>query len=154
VLSKPLLWSVSLLVLSGCPPTDVSCTEMGCTDGFEVSFSPAFRTAGTYELHLVLPDEFIECRIELPLSDELGQGCDTEGVAVATSGSALDESEHELTGFWLEAQPDDIDEIVRRDGENIATGDFQPDYATLQPNGPSCEPTCRFAVDEMTVDAP
>ena len=153
-LSKSLLWSVSLLGLSGCPTATVDCTEMGCTDGLEVSFSPALRTAGTYEIHLVLPDDFVECRVELPLNDDLGQGCDAEGVAVSTSGSALDESEHEITGFWLEEQPEDLDVIVRRDGESIATGDLQPNYVMLQPNGPSCEPTCRFAVDEVDIDAP
>ena len=142
-------------LLAGCgDKVDVSCTDIGCQDGLQVDFEPVLETAGDYEVEIVVDGVSTRCLASLPLDAEAPSSCDEEGVYLTTSGSALSEDQHEITGVYLTAGPDTVSIGVLRDEAEVGGDTLSPTYTVVQPNGPECEPTCRSASASVTIDSP
>ena len=119
------------------------CTEIGCADGFNGEFSPAFTTQGAYVFPLDLDGVTSSCTGSLPLND--GFSCDGD-LGVSQSGSALPDDEHSLPGFYVSRYDfAQLQLTVERDGVEVASWSVSPEWSTFQPNGPECGPTCTSA---------
>lgn len=145
---------LSGLLLLSCGDKDATlCTDIGCTDGLDIAFSPAFETAGEYLVTVEADALVITCTANLPLTEDLAT-CDADGVYLGTSGSALDESEHRLTGLYLEAGPSTVRLVVTRDGETVVEAELSPTYQTYAPNGEECGPVCTYDSESVSVYEP
>ena len=147
--------AVSLPLLASCGDKDegLDCTEIGCTDGLEITFAPQLQTAGDYEVLVETEGLTITCTASLPLVGELST-CDAADVYLGSSGSALDASEHRLTGVYLPSGPAEVLLTVSRDGEEILSTTLSPTYEELAPNGVECGPVCSWAAVEVSVSSP
>lgn len=110
------------------------CTEIGCTDGLTLRLlAPETGFAdGSYVAAVTLGDDTSTCTWEV--SGAVSGECET---TVFTS------TEIALTFM---STPAEVSLELTRDGSTVVTQALTPDYDTVQPNGPDCEPTCRQAV--------
>ncbi|HQP36677.1 MAG TPA: hypothetical protein PLI95_15935 [Polyangiaceae bacterium] len=127
--------------------TDRACTTMGCANGFVVNLQSDAWSAGAYQIAIVADDRTIVCTAALPLPKTGPQSaCDAAGVTLGTSGSELEPTEQSLYEVrFSDTYPKTVTMTVSRDATKLAEQSFTPEYATLQPNGPDCEPTCKYA---------
>jgi len=101
--------------------TDRACTTMGCANGFVTAALPLPKT--------------------VPQST-----CVAADVTLGTTGSELQPSEQSLYEVrFSDTYPKTVTITVSRDSTKLAEQSFTPEYATLRPNGPDCEPTCKYA---------
>lgn len=143
---KPIHWVVAgaLLVL-GCETSETkACTLIGCESGFQVNLQTAAWASGTWKVEAKVGAETRTCSVTLPLPSN-GQATCSGKLTLGTSGSALAPSQQSLTGVHLSDTPTAVTLTVFRDGTLQASKDFAPTYATSQPNGAGCEPTCTQA---------
>ncbi len=142
------------LVLVGCPDEEgLDCTSMGCVDGLEVFFSRAGYEPGVYTVDIDLHGELIHCQATIPLDSDASDGCTDPRASLFLSGSMLDVSEQSVDGFFLDSSDASAVAVtVSLDDAQIGYAAFEPDYQTLQPNGPECEPTCSYASRDITLD--
>ncbi len=122
------------------------CTEIGCGPSFHVEFARASWPTGKVDIVVVADGTTTNCSVTLPFAscDNLAQ-CDqaNPGFLIETSGCALPAVQHAVTGvMWSQNGPKQVTMTVSQDGTMLGTNMFQPTYATSQPNGASCEPTC------------
>jgi len=80
--------------------------------------------------------------------------CDGEGVSISESGCALPPEMHGFASIDLRAGPAEVRVTISREGDQVASGRFQPEYAETQPNGPGCPPVCRQASARLNVVQP
>ena len=135
----------------------MACTEIGCQDGLLIRVTPTSGwPAGQYVITTQVDDATIVCTgtLPLPACGTPGLTCDGEGVQVTESGCALGPEEHAFGDVMLATQPESVSLTIERDGTQVADGSWTPDYETVQPNGPECEPTCTFAAVELAVSFP
>ncbi len=154
---RRLILASLLLPLTACGDKDegpLDCTQIGCTDGLEIEVSPTFSTQAEYGAVIVADGETITCTAVLPLPSDGGSSCDAEGVWWGTSGSALDESEHMLLGWYLPSGPAEVSISVTRDGEEVLSAELVPEYEELAPNGEDCGPICTWAMETVSHSAP
>ena len=124
------------------------CTEIGCVDGFNGVFSPAFTAPGAYVFTVDIDGAVSTCAGNLPFDGDFA--CDGD-LGVNLSGTALPDDEHSLPGFYL--SPTEFAELqlmVERDGVEEAAWTLSPEWSTFQPNGPGCEPTCTSAGADLS----
>lgn len=144
---------VAMAALFGCDgPSSRSCTEIGCQDGLLVSVAPAEAWPhGSYRFVVVHDGTTTICTgaLPLPACETRALSCDGEGVEIVESGCALEASQHAFGDIRLSSTPASITVTVERDGQPIASQSWTPEYKTLQPNGPGCEPTCTSATVEL-----
>jgi len=142
------------LLLAGCPGEELlDCTGIGCVDGLEVFFSRASYEPGVYTVDIDLHGELIHCQATIPLDSDTSDGCTDARVSLFLSGSMLEVSEQSIDGFFLDsADTGAVAVTVSLDDAQIGYAAFEPDYQTLQPNGPECEPTCTYASRDITLD--
>lgn len=133
------------------PGSDVrACTLIGCNAPLTVAFDrDSGWTAGTYRV-VVAPNTSAAqtCTISIPLHCDVSPRCDGAWEwTIATSGCALDASQHTITGvvFRNPAAPGRVLVNAYQDERLIGMGEFSPEYVTSHPNGPDCEPTCQNA---------
>jgi len=136
----------------------MSCTTIGCTDGFLVDFSPTSGWApGDYEIVVTVDGDVITCNGRLPLP-----GCDggpaltctpaTDRVRVSESGCALPAAEHGFAG--LEVFPPAARTVrlsISRNGSPLVDHAWTPAYTTVAPNGEDCPPSCQTASGTLVV---
>ena len=142
------------LLLTACPELDsTDCTSMGCVDGVEVYFTGASHGSGVYTVDIDLHGEQIHCQATIPLETDDSDGCDDSRVSLFLSGSELDPSEQSVDGFFLDStEPSAMAVTVSFDEGQIGYSAFDIGYEELQPNGPGCEPTCRYATRDIALD--
>jgi hypothetical protein len=142
------------LLLSACFEAEgVDCTEIGCIDGLEVFFTGADPGPGVYTVDIDLHGELIHCQATIPLETDASDGCDDGRVYLMLSGSALDTDQQSVDGFFLDSTDTGAVAVtVSHEGAQVGYAAFEPDYQTLQPNGPECEPTCSYATREIELD--
>jgi hypothetical protein len=132
-----------------------ACTEIGCTDGFTIRFSPSSSwKAGTYRFTVKHDDQTTICEGSIPLKPcgSASLTCDSDKILIGESGCALPEAQHGFSEISSMHTFQKVDVKVERDGAEIANKDYTLTYKTVQPNGPQCEPTCnQAAADDMTV---
>ena len=100
------------------------CTLVGCSSGTELLFSRAPQPGAVITL-------------------DLGDGVPW----VVDCSQQVCGARVRFTGLIVEAA-----RVVVTEGEETSEFNIQPLYERLQPNGPSCEPTCRVA--EVPLDLP
>lgn len=138
-------------------PGPVGCTEIGCQDGLLVQVTPSSGwPAGQYTYAIELDDQTITCTgtLPLPACGSPGMTCDAEGVQITESGCALPPEEQAFGDVNVPTQPTAVSITIQHDGTEVASGSWTPEYETLQPNGPECEPTCSFASVELAASFP
>jgi hypothetical protein len=131
---------------SGCGEEPVVCTEIGCTDGFTlelVADSEEF-TAGVYNVDVELDGEAEECAFEVRMVCEGGGPCVVNEDCNATYGVS------EISILYG-GTPGEVTYSITRDGLQIASDSIEPEYQTVQPNGPECPPTCMQATELVSI---
>lgn len=144
------LVSLFSLVMNGCEkaedtgPIGEGCTEIGCVDGFSLSFEKAgIWDAGIWTVVVEVDGVAVTCETTFPLDSEGLTSCDAEGVLLELSGSALPAKEQAISGVIIQSVDfTSLSVSLSLDGKLIATEDFTPEWVTSQPNGPDCEPIC------------
>ncbi len=110
---------------------------------------------GDYEFLFDLDGTAVTCKGALPLpacEQSPALVCDPAGrVQVTESGCALPAAQHGWGDVHIEGEPAHVKMTIQQGGAVLHTGEFDPVYRTLQPNGPSCEPTCRQASHSIAV---
>ena len=132
------------------------CTEMGCVGGLTVNFEISEQGVWTFEIDILDGNtitETITCSSTLPLDDASAADCDRADVFVMESGSALEDSQHQLMGIMTDDfTPESLDIRVYKDGEERASESFVPAYSSYSPNGEACGPTCYSAIVSMDIE--
>ena len=123
---------------------DRACTAMGCSNGFDVSFS--YSQPGTYVVTVKLDGEEIVCKASIPLRDTTDGPCGRSDVLLTTVGSMLPVAQQSIGGLHITTtSPKRLSVQVQRDEKMLATGAWDPIPLVTRPgpNGPGCEPeTC------------
>ncbi len=127
-----------------------ACTEMGCIDGLTVQFVPALTAKGTYVFDVTVDGTAYSCEATLPLGDSSTVCGSGNVVSIFLSGSELDPTDQSLPGLHVEGTPKSVQLQVHRDDTVVAGANLSPEYQTLQPNGPECEPTCHSAAVDVS----
>lgn len=130
-----------------------SCTEIGCVNGLGIDFVRSTWPAGVYEVRLTLDgSQTAQCSATLPFASTTSGGtCNAPDIQLGTSGQMLPTSQHALTGVHIGGLPKTVRVEIRRDGSLQLAQDVTPAYATSQPNGPGCEPTCTNGHLQLTL---
>jgi len=149
--------------LLGCAPKPAAsepppraCTDIGCTNGLHVQLTKATPwPAGAYELAFDIDGTAVTCTGSLPLpACEAGPAlaCDPAGrVQVGESGCALPPGQHGWADVHIDGEPARVHVTIRQGAAVLHDAEIRPEYRTLQPNGPDCEPTCRSASAAIAV---
>jgi hypothetical protein len=125
-------------------------------DGLRLQMTKATPwPAGEYELSFDLDGTAVTCKGSLPLKPcEQGPALScapTDRVQVGESGCALPADQHGWSDVQIAESPARVQVTIRHGAEVLHTSEIQPQYKTLQPNGPGCEPTCRSASGAIAV---
>ena len=150
-LLRLLAYGLGLAMAGGCSLASQTCTTIGCRDGTGVRFQTADGTwpAGSYRIEVTADGATGACDVRLPLPacGTPASSCSgTRAWILGESGCALPTDQHAISGINFDGTtPTRIDVAVSRDGRQLAAQSFTPTYATLRPNGPDCDPTCRTA---------
>jgi hypothetical protein len=111
---------------------------VGCADGFEIrAVSSGPLADGRYDIALTLGSQSGSCRAFVPST----AGTTTCDAALPVSVHA---NETALT-IGVRGAPSSVMVYVDHEGQRVGEAEFEPEYQNVQPNGPSCEPTCRVA---------
>lgn len=135
----------------GAADSGKACTDMGCQSGFVVTLQTAEWNEGEYQVMITADDRTILCAAKLPLPKSYPQStCSASDVTLGTSGSELPFPQQSLSEVrFSSTYPFKVTILLTRDSIKLAERTFTPEYETLQPNGPGCEPTCTFASESM-----
>ena len=164
------------LALAGCD-TDVflgkGCTDIGCGDSLSLNFNTADGSwpDGEYRLELDFAGDEQRCSFKLPESlpaqrGSVGQVCESnlrgsifaKTVCMETrTKDAVSQSCTPLPDQWTltlhrDGTPKTVSIRVTRDDQEVASVSQTVNYRDNRPNGPDCEPLCRQAQIELTVD--
>jgi len=151
---------LAVLLFSSCgpdssdaePEPDLYCTEMPCSDQFQLSIVSA---SGTFESGwlgiLILADGEAEQDCEIRISDDpsecLGvQPCVKESTCSAVYAVWADP---QSLIFDVGGTPDVVAVEVKLDDSLVAERSFSPEYAVFRPNGDLCPPACMVDDDEF-----
>lgn len=128
------------------PDEPVACTEIGCTDGFTLRLVADGEElpAGVYEVSIELDGEASECAFEVRMV------CDGGGPCVVNEDCNATYSDDEASILY-EGAPSSVSYSVTRDGLQLASASVEPEYASVQPNGPDCPPTCMQATEVVSI---
>lgn len=137
-------------------PAPRRCTEIGCSSGFAVDFQRASSwPPGRYRVEVTTDGVASRCEVSLPLSCNIDASCTGErSWTLGLSGCALPAASHALSGVMILSTPGTVRIAVSRDDVSLAMGEFRPQYRTVQPNGPGCEPICTQAPSATLTIAP
>src|SRR5262245_13499373 len=122
----------------GCNSGEVGCTLIGCTDELEIKLVPSW--SGDYTIELVLDGKPASFRCAGERPQQIAGGlvvtrCASDGATLLAAPVKIDVKVS--VGVLGDGGP--------MTGPSDRTGSFTPMYVTSQPNGPTCEPTCRQA---------
>ena len=130
------------------------CTAIGCNNGLRITVKKATPwLPGNYIFSFDIDGKAVECKGALPL-----QACDAGPslsctpdavVQVGESGCALPPTQHGFSDISVRGEPQAVKLKVLFDDKPLKSADVTPNYVTTQPNGASCEPTCRNASAEV-----
>jgi len=134
------------LLFSGCSKV---CTLAGCIDGLEIVLSATGHVgasplpAGEYVISVTLDGvaNTTTCAIG---STPLRCSGATSTLSVGSGGSNI----------FVDISSDPIKSAtitVTRDGVELVSRDFKPNYHAFSPNGPECEPTCMEASENIAL---
>jgi hypothetical protein len=122
------LWSLAW-ALGSC---GLSCTQMSAPSQVTLQFEGMVWTPGRYELEVNGYNQFGMCVVDLPAS----------GVEPSCTNNATLEldptGEHVVSFLVRDFDPGNFGLEVLRDGEEVLSEQFVPDYEVDEPNGPGC----------------
>lgn len=149
-----MLWAI--LWLSSCSVEEVplqACTDLGCTDGYEVGFEPPLSGYGAWVIQVTDQDGTVAtCSYHIPFNEDPTDGCDNPDMLSASiSGTQLDPVDQELPSVFSPAVPETWAIVVTRDGVEVAAADLAPVAEVHMPNGEDCPPVCESAADIVAV---
>jgi hypothetical protein len=135
-------------VMAGCS-IGHTCTLVGCSDGFSVSIvrkDGSTFAAGTYSVDLTT--DGVVNHVSCTIRGGYDSSCDGGTTVEAVSGpGGVVELQVNLAGT-----PSDVGLSLTVPDGHVATGEWRPTYQTIQPNGPTCDPTCREAHQSLTIE--
>jgi hypothetical protein len=139
--------------LLSCGSVGIDCTEIGCSDGVNITFDSEITTHGNYVFVVTLDGVPTTCEYSLPFVEIDGAygSCDREGISLTLSGTALDESQHSIPYMYIPSSPEAISIEITRDGSSIASTSFVPEYEESAPNGKECGPICYSAGTKIEI---
>jgi hypothetical protein len=141
---RPSLFVCALAVTAACSGSPQDCTEIGCFDGLEFVLSPALALQGEVEIVVDGGDVKKSCKVSPGGSTE---PCQNAGISLElASGGEL--SNVKVFG----AHPAAVTLEIRMGDAVIRQAAAVPAYETVQPNGPDCPSTCRFATIQVPED--
>jgi hypothetical protein len=147
LLQRYVAFGLALLCVVQVGCSTKQCTLIGCGAPFEVTFMPAGGkwAPGTYTVAVTADGTAGSCVVTLPFSScQVGPDCiGSRGWDLLDSGCALAPDQHGISGLvFRTSTPMNVEVVVTRDGQQLATGVFAPAYESSQPNGPGCGDTC------------
>lgn len=161
--AKLALAALAVALPACAPSTPVSkdpggkmCTMIGCINGLHLNLAKVTPwTAGNYTFALELDGAAVTCTGALPLpACDKGAAlrCDVEGkVQIGESGCALPPEQHGFADIQILGEPAKVKLTIKREDEQLHSGELTPTYVTSRPNGPDCEPECRSANAEVAL---
>lgn len=139
-------------------PTGKVCTKMGCMSNLlvEVVPSKAGFGKGSYKVEVVADGKKGSCELKLPLpACDKGQAAKCEGdlkLDLKEVGCGKPVGEQSFGPLRFSEPPSELKVTVTKDNKRFAEGALKPDYKTLQPNGPGCDPVCKTAEAKVCAD--
>jgi hypothetical protein len=136
------------------PTSGEACTDIGCMDGLLIQVTPIEAWPhGDYLFSIEHDGTTTTCEGSLPLPacETRAISCDGSEPLITESGCALDPAAHAFGDIMFTTTPAAVTVEVSIDGETVGTGSFDPEYQTIQPNGPGCEPICTTAAVDLAL---
>lgn len=165
-----LLLLVPLALLFACSH---DCTDAGCKNGASVSILTADGTwvDGNYSLEIDFDDEAYACTFTTPddSPDESGAwqkldcspsfdaflapvvSCESHDIGMSSSQTCGPVQGQFYVQAKTDGTPKALHVLLTRDDETLIDDARNLGYATVQPNGPDCDPTCQQASVQLVV---
>lgn len=138
-----------------------ACTTRGCGDGASITVRRADGALPAVGVSLNVDGRVVECAAP-PVGGSAA--CDTDvTIAARERVSCTEESDGQRrtltcvpTGEFeqvvsVRGTPASIRAVARTAGGVVVERTFTPQYRSVQPNGPDCEPVCRQWSEEWTL---
>lgn len=137
-----------MLEASGC-----GCTEVGCSDSYGVTFKKASSTwePGSYLVSIDADGQQASCTFEMPFVKD--PVC-TSNLLMQLNLIPISDPSNTVKGLesvTVFGTPAHVLTTVKRDGTMLATKYFSSSYKELEPNGPTCGPTCHNDAGDLAV---
>lgn len=117
-----------------------SCTDLGCRSGFDVTIAAASKLeAGTYLLDITTPFESGTLTCQLEGQNPLACSCASTPTTLSGCVTAAGVS------VFVGGKPSAVSLRLTREGAELGTWSYTPQYETHHPNGESCDPACDVA---------
>lgn len=138
------------------------CTEIGCSDGVDITLVARRWKLGAYRFYLDTGNQQVDCTGKLPLAPcssgpslqclDNVTGKPVTNVTIGESGCALGPEAQGFSGIHIADTPATVVLEITRDGALVGADKFAVRYQTVQPNGPECGPVCRQANRSVRID--
>ena len=141
-----------------------ACTLIGCDSGLKVTLEPGSGWPdGRYRFEIEADQDRASCTGSLPLRPcagakrgdvENGVTCDRPDIVrIVESGCALPSGSQGFPVVWFDPRlrPSTATVTVLRNDEVVGRSELRPQFQTVQPNGPGCEPVCHMAGATLTL---
>jgi hypothetical protein len=142
---KPSLWLLTSALILGCGD---DCTDIGCGSTFLVELASEAWSDGEYEVAIDAGDDSATCTFTIEDGEAQTGPCEP---AIAN----VDSSEF-AEGFVLirfqSAKPSELTISIERDGEELASDDFEPEYEEVEVSPDACSGPCTAA--QVSLDVP
>ena len=135
---------VAAFTTSGCDSI-FGCTEIGCDDGFVVTFARSSWTPGEYVFSADMDGEVSSVTITLDETscDPIVTDQGPEFIElVITSCTDPANWSMDIDYMFLSTTAEAVDLTVTQDGDVLGIGVLTPTYDEERPNGRGCEPVC------------
>ena len=147
------LISLSLFGLTSCGVANDACTLIGCSDALVVELHADGERPrpGNYEVELVADGETTTCSFQFLLVCEGGGHCVEPSTSTCPEATFDTARVDPVFSIPVSGTPMSVDYVVRVADEEVASGTVTPEYETVRPNGPDCEPVCQQATARVAV---
>ena len=161
---------VPLAVLTACSK---ECTTVGCSNGAGVTILTADGTwvDGNYALEVDFDDAAYACTFTTPddAPDESGNwhaldcsptldaflapviACESHNYGMSSSQTCGPVPDQFYVQVRTTGTPKSLHVVLTRDDETVIDDTRTLGYASVQPNGPDCDPTCQQASAQLVV---
>jgi hypothetical protein len=154
----PKWWTIvaAALVCNGAACSDGSddlgkvCTDIGCKNDMSVTLvsSLGIWAEGSYRLRVTLDGQQQTCDFSVPADLP-------SGIGVTSLDCGRSDFEAGLGDYGVSLQfstkPETLGLELARDGTVLLSDSREPAYEESRPNGPDCEPACKWADFQVIV---
>ncbi|MGE0171275.1 MAG: hypothetical protein AB7T49_00745 [Oligoflexales bacterium] len=156
---KKLLFGMIILAATQCSKTSkndkkdiaddtLACTEIGCTDGFQIALEPtASWQAGKYKFTMTHDGSTTTCEGELPLKPcgTPSLTCTSDDFSIGESGCALPAANQGFSEISSINAYKSLEVQIAYEDAIVASKTFAFEYKEVFPNGPECPGQCMQA---------